>query len=464
MAYGNVTLPPKLVGQIEPNIFMWLAPIDIDPNHGMDDPRSPPRQEYKKMVYEWARLLKGRLAIYDYDQGMLVWRDLPNPSHQAFASDVKHYARAGILGIGTESRGATATTFLNLFLRGQLMWNPDADVPALLAEFFPAFYGPAGQAAAEYWNAIFDAWRETMVTEHEFMAAPAIYTPELVSRLEGALLRAETAVRPLASKPVRSRNEELYVQRVRFTRLGFEVVRNYVRMVTAGATDSDYRQAAAFGDQALLAREALTDMNPTFTTYRAIGEAGSAWLPGEVAQMRELASITNGPSGKLVAQLPVEWWFRRSAPIPADWTYAGPEGGIPNDAELAVQQPATAKGWRRVRTDLYLQGQGIISEDGQSALGHFWYQTEMNLTPGQLSSNLHIMFPGLFNETWLYVNGDLVSHRKVWEPWYQNDYKFEWDVDVNGSLRPGRNVIALRGFNPHHVAGMFRRPFIYSKQ
>jgi hypothetical protein len=63
---------------------------------------------------------------------MLVWRDLPNPSHQAFAFAVKHYARAGILGIGTESRGATATTFLNLFLRGQLMWNPDADVPALL--------------------------------------------------------------------------------------------------------------------------------------------------------------------------------------------------------------------------------------------------------------------------------------------------------------------------------------------
>ena len=106
------------------------------------------------------------------------------------------------------------------------------------------------------------------------MAAPAIYTPELVSRLEGALLRAETAVRPLASKPARTRNEELYVQRVRFTRLGFDVMRNYVRMVTAGATDNAYTRAAAFGDQALVAREALTDMNPMFTTYRKIGEPG----------------------------------------------------------------------------------------------------------------------------------------------------------------------------------------------
>ena len=464
MAYSNVTLPPKLVTDIEPNIFMWIAPIDIDPNHGMDDPRSPPRQEYKKMMYEWARLLKGRLAIYDYDQGMLVWRDLPNPSHQAFASDVKHYARAGILGIGTESRGATATTFLNLFLRGQLMWNPDADVPALLAEFFPAFYGPAGEAAAEYWNIIFDAWRDTTVTEHEFMAAPAIYTPDLVSRLERALLRAETAVRPLANKAHTSRHEELYVKRVRFTRLGFDLLSNYVRMVTAAATDNAYAQAAAFGEQALVAREALTDMNPTFTTYRIIGESGSSWFPGEVAQMRELASLTNGSGGKLVVQLPLEWWFKRSAPVAADWTYKGPEDGIPKDTEFAVQEAAVEKGWRRARADLYLQGQGIVSENGQSALGHFWYQAEINLTPSQLSPNLHIMFPGLFNESWLYVNGNLVTHRNFLEPWWLNDYKFEWDADLGGHLRPGRNVIALRGFNPHHFAGMFRRPFIYIKQ
>ena len=207
---------------------MWLAPIDIDPNHGMDDPKSLPRQEYKAMMYRWAELLQGRLAIYDYDQGMLIWRDLPNPSHHAFAQDVKHYARAGILGIGTESRGATATTFLNLFFRGQLMWNPNADVEALLAEFYPKFYGPAAEFAAEYWNAIFAAWRNTSVTEHEYHAAPAIYTPELLARLERSLQRMEAALAPVSAKTSLSRNEKLYLERLRFTRLSFEVMRNYI--------------------------------------------------------------------------------------------------------------------------------------------------------------------------------------------------------------------------------------------
>ena len=34
----------------------------------------------------------------------------------------------------------------------------------------------------DYWRAIFDAWQKTIVTEHEYFIAPAIYTPQLVER------------------------------------------------------------------------------------------------------------------------------------------------------------------------------------------------------------------------------------------------------------------------------------------
>src|SRR5829696_3468719 len=255
LAYSNVTLPPRLIKNIEPNVVMWLAPIDIDPNHGMDDPRSPPRQEYRSMMYRWASLLKGRLAIYDYDQGMLVWRDLPNPSHHAFAQDVQHYARAGILGIGTESRGAIATTFLNLFFRGQLMWDPSANVDALLAEFYPKFFGPAAEHAAAYWDAIFAAWKNTSVTEHEYMAANAIYTPELIATLQQSLEKAEAAMRPLKEKAAQTRNERLYLERMRFMGLSFEVLQNYVGMVSKAARDNAYSEAAERGDRALQACE-----------------------------------------------------------------------------------------------------------------------------------------------------------------------------------------------------------------
>lgn len=465
MAYVNVTMPPKIVTKVEPNVVMWIAPIDIDPNHGMDDPTSPPRMEYREMVENWSKVVEGRLAIYDYDQGMLVWRDLPNPSQHAFARDAKIYAKANILGISTESRGGMATVFLNLFFRGQLMWNPNADVDALTAEFYPKFYGPAAEPMARYWNALFNAWENTVVTEHEYMAIPAIYTPQLVAQMQRDLEQAEALMQPLAGKT--GRNDRLYQERMRFTRLSFDTIQNYTKMITAAASENNYKQAAEFGAKALEARLAIANMNPTFTTRviepAAESEAnGPAWFPGEVAQYRNIGTLTDGTKGTLVAQTPLEWWFKRGEAIPAGYEYHGMEGATPKgDITAATQEANAANGWRPLRTDIYVQGQGILTEENQSELGHYWYQTTLDLTPEQTAGDVHLMFPGLFNEAWLYVNGELVGHREYNEPWWYTDYKFEWDVSLKGKLKPGKNVISVRGFNPHHFAGMFRRPFVY---
>src|ERR1043165_2378228 len=311
MAYANVTIPPQQLTSIEPYTTLFRSPIDIYPDHGMDAPDSPPKEEYRAMMERWAALMQGRLAIYDYDQGQLVWRDLPNPSHQAFAQDVRHYRAAKILGIGTESRGATATTFLTLFMRGQLMWNPDADVRALLAEFDTAFYGPAAEPMGAYWGALYDAWDRTLVTEHEFPAAPAIYTPELVAAMRGHLERARQALAPLQGKAGPSRNERLDLDRLRFTGLSFAVIEAYQAMVQAAAAGCDFAAAVQAGERGLAAREQLTAMNPTFTTYKNIGENGPAWWPGEVEHMRELAALTGGAKGTLVTATPLDWAFRR---------------------------------------------------------------------------------------------------------------------------------------------------------
>lgn len=459
LAYSNVTLPPSKVMRVAPNIVMWLAPIDIDPNHSMDDPRSPPRREYGDMVRAWAQVTDGRLAIYDYDQGMLVWRDIPHPSHHVFARDVREYRRLGILGVGTESRGAMATVFLNLFFRGQLMWNPDLDVDAALREFYPAFFGAAAAPMERYWSRIFKAWQETDITEHEYMAAPAIYTPTLLRALRGDLIAAEAII---------GEGEGVYSQRLRFVRASFDVLSNYMALATAAARESNYQDAVLAGERALAARRKLAELNPTFTT-RVIGRAaetpalGPAWLPGEVEQMKNLRSLTDGSRGSLLTKTPLIWSFNVESPLRPGWTYQGPEGAKPAaiSRAFASEEPSAANGWKEVHSDLYLQAQGVLSPDGQAPLGHYWYQSTISIPPDSRSRDARIMFPGLFNEAWLYVNGKLVEHRNYNEPWWLTDYRFEWDVHIGHHLKPGRNVIALRGFNPHHFGGMFRRPFLY---
>jgi hypothetical protein len=466
LAYTNATLPPVRDIRAEPQLFAQLAPIDIDPIHGMDDPRSPPRQEYREMLYSWTRVMGGRVAIYDYDQGMLVWRDLPNPSHMAFKQDVQHYRKAGILGFVTESRMALATTFINLYLRSRLMWNPNEDVGALIEDFYPRFYGPAAAAMRSYWGRIFAAWERTIVTEHEYFIIPAIYTPELVTELAGHLAEAE---RQLASATVGwriSRNQLLYLERLRFTQLSFALIRAYTEMVAAAATEVDYPKAVAAGERGLAVREALTRMNPAFTSTRL--EKGDAWWTGEVQQYRELIAFTNGAKGTLVRRLPLKWAFRRDpdrtgraeglAAEPIDWAFWR-EKGAAFDVESLKDYPANE--WQMLRTDLYAQAQGVRMPDQQSYTGDLWYRTDVDLAPGEAGVGLRIRFPGLFNPCRLYVNGELVGVREQKTLWWLDDYRFEWDVGPGLAWKPGRNTITLQCTCEHHFAGMFRRPFLY---
>jgi hypothetical protein len=443
LIYSNITLPPVKDFTAAKPLVGYLAPIDFDPIHGMDDPRSAPRREYKAILYKWAKVMQGRLVIYDYDQNMLVWRDIPDPSHQAFAQDVKHYRKAGILGVDTESRGAMATVFTNLYLRGQLLWNPDANVDELLAEFYPAFYGPAAAPMRDYWSAIFKAWRDTLVTEHEYFVAPAIYTPELIAQLRRNIEAAETIGKSLDDNDA---GQRLYLDRLRFTRLSFDVLDAYMAMTRAANTEVDYAAAVAAGERGLAAREKLTAMDGTFTTYKKIGESGYAWWPGEVRQYRELLPLIDGTKGRLIAKLPLVWNFKRDSDDLGE--KQGWYGKSPKD-------------WERLRTDLYAQAQGIVTSDFQSYTGHAWYQTTCQLAAAETQGKLHLCFPGLFNECWLYVNGELAAHRPFKGVWWMNDYRFEWDVDLSGKLKAGENSLFLRVDNPHHMGGMFRRPFLY---
>ena len=453
LAYGNLTIPPQRNVVAEKPLVAYLAPIDIDPVHGMDDLRSPPKQELRRMVSRWAEVMQGRLVVYDYDQSMLVWRDVPNPSHLAFRQDVKHFRAAGVLGVDTESRNAIATTFLNLYFRGLLLWNPDADVDAELAAFYPAFYGPAAEPMRKYWSAIYAAWKETPVTEHEHFVIPAVYPRTLVESLRAPLAEAEQAVA----------GKSRFADRVKFTRHSFDVLDHYTAMVKAAATDIDYAAAAAAGDKALAAREKLTEMNGTFTTYKKIGEHGPAWFPGEVQQYRDLARRRES----LVAVTPLEWSFRRDphdTGVASRWAAEKADlawwTAVKDRGSFASHQNNPGR-WETVRTDLYLQAQGIVSPDFHSYRGYAWYQAPLTLTAEQTAGNVRLMFPGIFNEAWLYVNGNLVSHRPLREPWWYNDYKFEWDADLTGALKPGENLVSVRIHNPHHFGGMFRRPFLY---
>jgi hypothetical protein len=373
--------------------------------------------------------------------------------------------------VNTESRNAVATTFLNLHLRARLLWNPDEDVDALLAEFYPKFYGPAAEPMRQYWSTIYRAWRDTIVTEHEQFIAPAIYTPQVMAVLKQKLLEAEQIIGAVKSRGrALTRNEQLYIQRMRFTRFSHDVTAGYMSMVEAAATECDYEKAVACGERALAVREQLTDMSGIFTTYRKYKaeDRGYAWWPGEVRQYRELLPLIDGTQGKLIAKLPLEWAFRRDPERkglqigchtePVDLSYWSEHE---DEYTPSRRKDYPLDEWEMLRTDLYAQAQGIRHSDRQSFTGDIWYRTDVELTADQAGGSVHLHFPGVFNECRLYLNGEEVARRKQAGLYWRNDYRFQWDVDLSGKLRAGTHTLALRCHCEHHYGGVFRRPFLY---
>jgi hypothetical protein len=66
------------------------------------------------------------------------------------------------------------------------------------------------------------------------------------------------------------------------------------------------------------------------------------------------------------------------------------------------------------------------------------------------------MFPGLFNDCELYVNGIEAARRGFKEPWWLSNYRFEWDVALHDRPHQGRNAFALRCHNHHQMEGCSR--------
>ncbi len=422
LAYINLTLPPQRDVLAASPLVAYLAAIDTDPNHPFTDSRWSWKQDFLGALRGWTAAMQGRVVIYDYDQSMLVWRDLPNPSHHVLRQEIKEYARLGILGFGTESRNALATTFLNLYFRGQLYWNPNLDVDGELQQFYPKFFGPAAAPMQSYWSIIYQAWAETNVTEHEFFVSPAIYPRELVDRL-GSWLHQTDSVQ-----------EQPYRARLDFVRSSWGILDGYTRMHAAVA-QGDYAAAAKAGEEALAVREQLTARSGIFTTYKRYPETGPAFWPGEVEKVHKLAGLVS----RRVRMSPVNWEYRADPEDHGIWQdWAGQHNGS----------------WTPIRTDLYLQAQKPDTRPGYG-----WFRWKVDLKAKELEG-LHLYCPGLLNESWLYVNGKLQSHRPQKDLWWLNDYDFTWDTQLQG-LEPGVNSLVLRTKVPLHLAGMFQPPFLY---
>ena len=176
LAYQYTRQPPKTL-KPSPNVIIRLCSIECCFAHPLDGCPSTANQKFLADIAAWQPIAP-RLYIWDYTTDFANYQQ-PFPNFAALQANVRCFVAHGVKGLFEQGNysagGAGEMEPLRAYLLAKLLWNPDADVPALTREFLAAYYGPAADALARYVDLMQQQVATTNVHAHIFDSPKAKY-------------------------------------------------------------------------------------------------------------------------------------------------------------------------------------------------------------------------------------------------------------------------------------------------
>lgn len=439
--YANRNNPPEGVPLDDHTVIMFAA-IWSCTLHAYDDDHCWQKVQQAQMLRRWCELCKN-VWIYGYNYNMLVSGLTPLPEFTKLRRDFPLMKKWGVIGFHDESRNVWAEAGIaSRYLRAQLEWQAEADVDAILDDFFTRWYGQAARPMKAFYMALDQAVTDTPIHGHEDRIMPEVYTPELLARLQELVAQAEQ----LAD----TERDRLHV---RGDRLIYDHLVAYMDLAAAEAA-GDFAAAVRHADRMLALRKPLHEISPFFIWPDEQGYHTGVWY-WTIADRRKyyqsLADKTAGKTGDLVALAPAQALFRTD----------------PHDEGLFArwyrpEQDETD--WRLIRTTRAFYRQGYDDWRGHPYVGAVWYRVKVDVPAAAAGKKVLLCAPVVVTEAWCWVNGQYAGHRPYQEAYVR---PAEMELDVTPFLRPGQtNVIALRvdtSLSPAQAAeGLQSRVFLYT--
>lgn len=196
--------PPPTGTYPHKGVTVWLCHyLPACYAHSWMDEGCPDNAEFRSYVEGWAQWVD-RMGYYAYtDKSM--WEGLPRPVVRPMMRDLK-----GLFDYGwrryvaqSSARGFGQNGPL-YWITAKMLWDVDADVDELLADYFPRMYGSAGEEMAAFMASLESAMLEPTV---HFTTAPYEVGPQVFSREEMAAARehVEAALAAAGDDAVRAR-------------------------------------------------------------------------------------------------------------------------------------------------------------------------------------------------------------------------------------------------------------------
>ncbi|MDY0165887.1 MAG: DUF4838 domain-containing protein [Thermoguttaceae bacterium] len=155
LAYNVHTEPPSF--RMRPNVFVQLTAGFTRGRYTFDE-----------LLDIWPERVD-QFGVYEY---LNVWawtRDMPGAARGANTAYIRErfplYYRKGARTMSCESGSNFGANGLGYLVASRLMWNPAADVDAVLADFYSKAFGPAAAVMKDYYER-FDGGNRPLVSDH----------------------------------------------------------------------------------------------------------------------------------------------------------------------------------------------------------------------------------------------------------------------------------------------------------
>jgi hypothetical protein len=193
LAYQHSRNPPRTV-RPRPNVIVRLCSIECSFSHPLG--ASEQNRKFAEDIEGWSRLCQ-RLYIWDYVTDFAHYVQ-PHPNFRVLQPNIQFFIANGVKGIfeqGSYQSPGGELQELRSWLLAKLLWNPRADVNALMDDFLAGYYGPASPFLRRYIDLMHD---EVARAKYELKCfspttAPFLSQP-VIAKADALFTSAEKAV------------------------------------------------------------------------------------------------------------------------------------------------------------------------------------------------------------------------------------------------------------------------------
>ncbi len=390
----------KTVPGIDPHpmLFPKVAPISYTRYTYIGAPHSPTAVQLEYTMREWQKL-SPRIGFYLYNFN-LADMAMPFTRVSTFRRDLPNLHRWGYRYATIESLGNWHTMIPGNYMIGQLLWDIETDVDALLEEFYPLYYGPAAEAMRAYDRLLETAYENASAYAGNNWAMHRILTPDVMDGLEQ---HYDVALQAAGDR-------EPYAQRVSVPGYGLRFAQAWFR-----ARNAMHR----FDFEA--AGQSNRDFLDNFEATRETGLDGQFFARQILSYWNAFhrqsfeSAETVAAEGRRILNLPDVWkaWF--------DYTVIGAMQGL-----FDPRSPKDT--WLELNTY-----SATIDEQGFPFFGGLiWYALDIDVPEFNLNDGeaVFLWFGGNDSNTRVYLDGQMAGEFRTanFQP---------AEIDVTPLLRPG---------------------------